>query len=162
MYLTYYIIPLFLSLLLIIGIKKNSYESFIDGAKRGVEIVLDAFPYLLAMLFATKILNSSMILIYILKNYDIPHLLFLEGIFRPMSNNASLSILIEIFATHGVDSKMGIAASVLQGATETSFYVITIYYGTVGIKKYPYSLTMAIISDILIFSFSLILFYFIL
>jgi spore maturation protein B len=57
---------------------------------------------------------------------------------------------------------MGITASVLQGATETSFYVITIYYGTVGIKKYPYSLIMAIISDILIFIFSLILFYFIL
>ena len=159
---TYYIIPLFLSILLIIGIKKNSYESFISGAKRGVEISLDAFPYLLAMIFATKLLNSSMIFLFVLKNYDIPHLLFTQGLFRPMSNNASLSILLEIFNTYGVDSKMGIAASVLQGATETSFYVITIYYGTVGIKKYPYSLVMAIISDIIIFSFSLILFYIIL
>ena len=162
MYITYYIIPIFLSILLIIGIKKNSYESFIDGAKRGVEIALDAFPYLLAMIFATKLLSSSMIFLYILKNYDIPHLLFLEGIFRPMSNNASLSVLMEIFAINGVDSKLGIVASVLQGATETSFYVITIYYGTIGIKKYSYSLMMAIISDILIFSFSLILYYFIL
>ena len=161
MYLTYYIIPVFLSILLIIGIKKNSYESFINGAKRGVEIALEAFPYLLAMIFATKLLNSSMIFMTILKNYDIPHLLFLEGIFRPMSNNASLSILIEIFSTYGVDSKMGIAASVLQGATETSFYVVTIYYGTVGIKKYPYSLVMAIISDVIIFCFSLLLFYFV-
>ena len=144
------------------GIKKNSYESFIDGAKRGVEIALDAFPYLLAMIFATKLLNSSMIFIYLLKNYDIPHLLFLQGIFRPMSNNASLSVLIEIFAANGVDSKMGIVGSVLQGATETSFYVITIYYGTVGIKKYPYSLVMAIVSDVIIFVFSLILYYFIL
>ncbi len=159
MYITYYIIPIFLSILLIIGIKKNSYESFIEGAKRGVEIALDAFPYLLAMIFATKLLSSSMIFIYLLKDYDIPHLLFIEGIFRPMSNNASLSILMEIFATNGVDSKLGISASVLQGATETSFYVITIYYGTVGIKKYPYSLVMAIISDILIFTFSLILYY---
>ena len=162
MYLTYYIIPVFLSILLIMGIKKNSYESFIQGAKRGVEIALDAFPYLLAMIFATKLLNSSMIFMTILKNYNIPHLLFLEGIFRPMSNNASLSILIQIINEFGVDSKMGITASVLQGATETSFYVITIYYGTVGIKKYPYSLVMAIISDIIIFSFSLILFYIIL
>ena len=159
---TYYIIPLFLSILLIIGIKKNSYESFIEGARRGVEIALDAFPYLLAMIFATKLLNTSMIFIYLLKNYDIPHLLFTQGLFRPMSNNASLSILIEIFNTYGVDSKMGIAASILQGATETSFYVITIYYGTVGIKKYPYSLVMAIISDVLIFAFSLLLYYFIL
>ena len=103
-----------------------------------------------------------MILISILRNYNIPHLLFLEGIFRPMSNNASLSILIEIFATYGVDSKMGVVASVLQGATETSFYVVTIYYGAIGIKKYRYSLLMAIISDVIIFTFSLILFYFIL
>ena len=161
MYFTYYIIPLFLSLLLIIGIKKNSYETFIEGAKKGVAIALDTFPYLLAMLFATKILNSSMILIYILKNYDIPHLLFLEGIFRPMSNNASLSILVEIFSIHGVDSKMGIAASVLQGATETSFYVITIYYGAIGIKKYPRSLMMALLSNFIIFCFSLLLYYFI-
>ena len=158
---TYYIIPLFLSILLIIGIKKNSYESFIDGAKRGVEISLDAFPYLLAMIFATKLLNVSMIFIYLLKNYDIPLLLYMQGLFRPMSNNASLSILIEIFNTYGVDSKIGIVGSVLQGASETSFYVITIYYGTVGIKKYPRSLIMAIISDIIVFSFSLILFYFI-
>ena len=158
---TYYILPIFLVILLVIGIKKNSYESFIEGAKKGVSIALDAFPYLLAMIFATKLLNSSMILVYILKRYDIPHLLFLEGIFRPMSNNASLSMLIEIFNLYGVDSKMGIAASVLQGATETSFYVITIYYGCVGIKKYPYSLVMAIISDILIFALSLMLFYFI-
>ena len=159
---TYYIIPLFLSILLIIGIKKNSYESFIEGAKRGVEIALDAFPYLLAMIFATKLLNSSMIFVYLLKNYDIPHLLFTQGIFRPMSNNASMAILIDIFNKYGVDSKMGLAASVLQGATETSFYVITIYYGTVGIKKYPYSLVMAIISDIIIFVFALVLYYLIL
>ena len=104
MYLTYYIIPVFLSILLIVGIKKNSYESFINGCKRGVEIALDAFPYLLAMIFATKLLNSSMIFMNILKNYDIPHLLFLEGIFRPMSNNASLSILIQIFNDFGIDS----------------------------------------------------------
>ena len=162
MVLTYYILPIFLSIILIIGIKKHSYESFINGAKRGVTIALDAFPYLLAMIFATKLLNSSMILISILRNYNIPHLLFLEGIFRPMSNNASLSILIEIFATYGVDSKMGVVASVLQGATETSFYVVTIYYGAIGIKKYRYSLLMAIISDVIIFTFSLILFYFIL
>ena len=57
---------------------------------------------------------------------------------------------------------MGLAASVLQGAPETSFYVITIYYGTVGIKKYPYSLVMAIISDIIIFVFALVLYYLIL
>lgn len=161
MVIAYYILPIFLSIILVIGIKKHSYESFIEGAKKGVEISLEAFPYLLAMVFATKLLNASMILMYIFKNYDIPNLLFVEGIFRPMSSNASLSIVIDIFNNYGVDSKLGIASSILQGATETSFYIVTIYYGTIGIKKYPYSLTMALLSNFIIFCFSLILYYFI-
>ena len=145
MNIAYYILPIFLVIVLILGIKKHSYEAFIEGAKRGVGIALEAFPYLLAMIFVTKLLSSSMVFIYLLKNYDLPHLLILEGIFRPLSNNASLSILVEIFSTYGVDSKMGIAASVLQGATETSFYVVTIYYGCVGIKKYRYFIPIFIL-----------------
>ena len=162
MVLAYYIIPIFLSLTLIIGIRKNSYTSFVKGAKNGIDSALVIFPYLLAMIFATKLLQSSMLLLYIFKNMDLPYLLILEGIFRPMSNNASLSVLIEIFTEFGVDSKIGLVGSILQGATETSFYIVTIYYGAIGVKKYPYSLIMAIISDVLIFIFSICLYYFIL
>lgn len=157
----YYIIPIFLAILMIISIRKNSYNLFIKGAKNGVDSVLTLFPYLLAMIFATKLLEASMFLLYIFKNFDFPYLLILEGIFRPLSNNASLSVLIEIFISYGVDSKVGVVGSILQGATDTSFYIVSIYYGAIGIKKYPYSLIMAIISDIIIFIFTLILFYFI-
>ena len=146
---------------MLLGIRKNSYGLFIKGAKDGIDTVLTIFPYILAMIFATKLLEASMFLMYVFKNFDVPYLLILEGVFRPLSNNASLSVLVEIFIKYGVDSKVGIVGSILQGATETSFYIVAVYYGAVGIKKYPYSLTMAIISDILIFSFSLILFYFV-
>lgn len=156
----YYIIPVFFSLILIIGIKKNSFDSFIKGAKNGIEIALDTFPYLLTMVLATKLLTSSMILIYLFKKFDIPYLLFVEGVFRPLSSNASLSILIEIYSLYGVDSNYGVAASVLQGATETSFYIIAVYYGAIGIKKYRYSLVMGLIANLIIFILSLILFYF--
>ena len=156
----YYILPIFLSIILVIGIKKNSFESFIKGSKKGIEIALDTFPYLLAMILATKLLTSSMILVYLLKKFDLPHLFFLEGFFRPLSSNASLSILIEIFEIYGVDSNFGIAASVLQGATETSFYIIAVYYGAIGIKKYRYSLLMGLIANLIIFLLSLSLFYF--
>lgn len=162
MHVTYFILPIFLAVILIIGIKKNSYESFIEGAKKGINIALETFPYLLAMILVTKLLNGSMILIYLFKKVDIPNLLLLEGIFRPLSSSSSLSVLIDIFNQYGVDSKLGITASVLQGATDTSLYVITVYYGAIGVKKYPYSLFMAFISDILIFTFSLVLFYIIL
>ena len=136
MHLTYFIIPLFLTLILILGIKKNSYNSFILGCKKGIEISLDIFPYLLASVFATKLLEFSMILIYLFKNFDLPYLLIVEGLFRPLSNNASITILIDIFNIYGVDSKEGIVGSILQGATETSFYVVTVYYGAIGVKKY--------------------------
>ena len=158
---TYYVIPIFLAFALLLGIRKNSYGLFIKGAKDGIDTVLTIFPYILAMIFATKLLESSMFLMYVFKNFDFPYLLILEGFFRPMSNNASLSVLIEIFAKYGVDSKVGIVGSILQGATETSFYIIAVYYGAIGVKKYPYSIIMAIISDILIFVFSIILFYFV-
>lgn len=159
--LTYYVIPLFLAFAMILGIRKNSYGLFIKGAKEGIDTVLTIFPYILAMIFATKLLESSMFLMYVFKNFDFPYFLILEGFFRPMSYNASLSVLIEIFVKYGVDSTTGIVGSVMIGATETSFYIISIYYGAIGIKKYPYSLTMAIVSDIIIFIFSVLLFYFI-
>jgi spore maturation protein B len=159
---TYYIIPLFLAFALILGIRKNSYGLFIKGAKDGIDVALSIFPYILAMIFATKLLEASMFLMYLFKNSDLPYLLILEGFFRPLSNNASLSVLIEIFVKYGVDSKVSLVGSILQGATETSFYIISVYYGAIGIKKYPYSLIMAIISDVLIFLFSVALFYFIL
>lgn len=158
----YYIIPIFLAFALILGIKKNSYALFLEGAKTGIDTALTIFPYILAMIFATKLLEASMFLMYVFKNLDFPYLLILEGVFRPMSNNASLSVLMEIFVKYGVDSKVGIVGSVLQGATETSFYIVAVYYGAIGVKKYPYSLIMAIISDVIIFAFSIILFYFLL
>ena len=159
---TVYIIPLFVGIVFIFGFKKRNYEDFIKGATDGIKIALESFPYLLSMICATKLLSSSYFLVYLFKNFDIPYMLFMEATFRPLSYNASLSIMIEIFNQYGVDSKMATVSSVLQGATETSFYVIAIYYGSVGIKKYRYSLFMAILSDVLIFCLSLLLFYYIL
>ena len=132
----YYIIPIFLAFAMLLGIRKNSYGLFIKGAKDGIETVLTIFPYILAMIFATKLLEASMFLMYVFKNFDVPYLLILEGVFRPLSNNASLSVLVEIFIKYGVDSNVGIVGSILQGATETSFYIVAVYYGAVGIKKY--------------------------
>lgn len=162
MAITYYIVPIFVALAIIFCLKHNAYESFVAGAKEGIEVALKLFPYLLAMIFATKLLNESMILIYLFKETNLPYLFFVEGIFRPLSNNASLAILMEIYAIYGVDSKLGLAASILQGASETSFYVITIYFGAIASKKYKYSLIMAILSDLLIFALSFLLYFFIL
>ena len=159
---TYYLVPIFVGLAIIFCFKHNAYEAFVEGAKDGIEVALKLFPYLLAMIFATKLLNESMILLYLFKETNLPYLFFVEGMFRPLSNNASLAILMEIYAVYGVDSKMSLAASVLQGASETSFYVISIYFGAIGSKKYKYSLVLAMLADCLIFVLCLFLYFFIL
>ena len=112
------------------------------------------------MIFVTKLLSTSYILIDIFKDVNIPELLFTQGFFRPLSSNASLSVLFDIFDSTGVDSKLSLAGSILHGATETSFYVVTVYYGTVGIKKYKKSFIMAFVANLIIFSLSLIFYYF--
>lgn len=161
MILTYYIVPFFLGLIILFGIRKNNYDSFIKGAMDGVKIALESFPYLLAMILATKLLNGSLFLVYLFKHFDIPYLLFLQGAFHPLSYNASLSIMLEIYTSYGVNSRLAVASSVLQASTDTSFYIIGIYYSTLGIKKYKYSLFMAILSDAIVFCLCLVLFYFI-
>ena len=160
MIITYYVLPVFLTIILVIGIKKKSYDSFIKGCKKGIEIALDTFPYILSMILVTKLLSASYLLINILKNTNIPELLLVQGIFRPLSSNASLSILLDIFTSSGVDSKLGLTASILHGATDTSFYIVTVYYGTVGIKKYKNSFVMAAICNLIIMILSLVFYYF--
>ena len=160
MLITYYVLPVFLAVVLIIGIKKKSYDSFVNGCKKGIVIALDSFPYILSMIFVTKLLSASLLLIDIFKNVSIPELLFVEGFFRPLSSNASLSVLLDIFNSSDVDSKLAISASILHGATDTAFYVVTVYYGTVGIKKYKNSFFMAFLSNLIIFSLSIIYYYF--
>ena len=160
MVVTYYVLPLFLTFVLIMGIRKKSYNSFIDGCKKGISIAIDTFPYILSMIFLTKLLSASYLIIDIFKNSELPGVLIVQGIFRPLSSNASLSTLIDIIKIYGIDSKLSITSSILHASTETSFYVVTVYYGAVGIKKYNKSFVMALISNVIIFVLSLIFYYF--
>lgn len=162
MALMYYIVPLFVALVFLFSLRKNSYDNFIVGAGKGIETSLKIFPYLLAMIFATKLLDASLFLFYLFKNTDLPYLFFIEGVFRPFSNNASLSILLQIYQNYGVDSKISIVSSILQGGTETSFYILTVYFGAVDVKHFHYSIVLALLSDLLIFCFCLLLYYYIL
>ena len=157
MNLTFYIIPLFFTLIFILGIRKNNYSSFIKGCKKGIEVALDSFPYILAMMMATRLLSGSLLLVYALKDIKIPSLFLMQAIFRPLSSSASTTLLLEIFTNYGVDSKLGIAASILQGATDSSLFMCAFYFGYIGVKKYQYTLFMGLICNVLTFVITLIL-----
>ena len=113
------------------------------------------FPCLLAMIFGINIFLESGFLNY-LSNFISPILDFLKIPFdllpmilmRPISGNSALVILGSIFEKFGPDSFIGLLASVLQGSTDTTFYVLTLYFGSIGIKKIKYSLFAGLMADL--------------
>lgn len=150
-----YILPLIV--LSIVGIalckRVKAYHSFIDGVKDGMGLFSDVYPALLAMMCAISLLRESG-LMEILCNaianviHGIPSEVWPMIIFRPISGNASLAVLIDIFKTSGVDSLAGIMASIIQGSTDTTVYVITLYFSSVGVKKIKNALSIGLLADI--------------
>ena len=157
------LIPLFILIVFIYAIikKTNAYESFIYGAKEGLNQSFDILPYIISMYIAVKVFNASGILEDILRLSKIPPKLIAQGIFRSFSSNASLSYMIDIFNEYGPDSKLGMASSVLQGATDTTFYVLTLYFGSVKVTNYRYSSFIGISSDILCLVLSILMYFYV-
>ena len=153
-----YILPIIIFLIVIYGVIKkcNVYDSFIKGSKEGIEIGISIFPSILAIIFSSRILISSGFIDYLLSILDpvleflsFPKKIFPMAILRPISGNASLSLMLEIFTKYGVDTKLGLIASTLQGSTDTTFYVISLYFGVIGIKMIKHSLYAALLVDLI-------------
>ena len=152
-----YILPVVVMIIVFYGIikKKNIYDSFIKGTKEGIEIGFNIFPALIAIIFSSRILVSSGFIEFLLSLIGplldfihFPQEIFPMAIIRPISGNASLILMTEIFSKYGVDSIQGFMASVLQGAADTTLYVISLYFGTIGIKKIKYSLFVGLLTDL--------------
>ena len=133
--------------------KVDIYDKFIEGSKESFDVIFNIFPSMLAMIFGVNIFLKSGIIDYIfniLKFIDfIPSEIFPMMILRPISGSASLATLNNIFKTYGPDSVSGLISSVIQGSTDTTFYVLTLYFGSVGIKKIRYSLFAGLFADLI-------------
>lgn len=141
---TNYILPLIVLLILIYGAKRiNVYEAFIEGVKESFPIILEIFPCLLSFILAINILNNSQILSNISDNANILSMI----IMRPLSGNASLGILNNIYKINGPDSFIGFFASLIQATSDTTFYVITLYFSSIGIKKIRYAPIVCLVAD---------------
>ena len=148
------IIPLMVLLVILYGLfkKVDIYDAFVDGAKASFDMIAKIFPCILGMLLGVNILLNSGLLDYIF-NLLRPVLSFpvevLPMIFlRPISGTTTLAILNDLLANYGPDSFIGRLASVIQGATDTTLYVLTLYFGSVGIKKIRYSLWAGLAADV--------------
>jgi spore maturation protein B len=157
---TIYIIPvLVLALFIYAYLKKvNAYDSFIRGCKEGAKYVYEIMPYVISMIIATSVFKSSGVLeslagwfkIASMVNLDLVNLM----VFKPLSGMASMVILNDIFVSYGPDSFIGILASVISGSTDTTLYIITVYFGAVGIKNVRYSIKAGILTDLISFLFA--------
>ena len=152
------IIPVIVLGIIIYGYKKhiNIYEEFLVGVKEGVDISLKLFPTMFALVLAIDVLIKSNIISDLVSMLEpvltflkFPKELFLLGFMRPISGSSSLVILNDILKNIGPDSYIGRIASVIQGSTDTTFYVISLYFGVIGIKKIKHTLTLALLVDLI-------------
>ncbi|RYM32082.1 hypothetical protein ERX46_15480 [Brumimicrobium glaciale] len=143
-----------------LGIRKkiNVYEVFIDGAKGGFDVAIKIVPYLVAILVAIGVFKASGAMEimfdgirYLLKLASVANTEFIEALptafMKPFSGGAARGMMLETFSTHGVDSFVGKMAATFQGSTETTFYVLAVYFGSVGIKKTRYAAGAGLIAD---------------
>ena len=135
--------------------RKKAFDIFLDGAKEGLNIVLNIFPALIGLFVAIGALRSSGILDLII-NFITPILDILNfpseimplAILRPISGSSSIAIATDIMKNFGVDSNIGITAATIMGSTETTLYTIAVYTSSVKIKKTRFVLLAALTADV--------------
>ena len=137
--------------------KVNVYESFIEGAKEGFSIAVKIIPFLVAMLVAIGVFRTCGALDYLVDG--VRYVVSLSGIntefvdalptafVRPLSGSGSRGMMVETMNTFGVDSFAGRLSSVMQGTTETTLYVVAVYFGAVGVRKTRYAITCGLFAD---------------
>ena len=153
-----YIIPSIVLFIVLYGISKkvNVYDVFVEGSKESFGMILNLFPSLLAMILGVNILTKSNLLNTLLKLIapiveflKIPLEIIPMALMRPISGSSSLAILNDIFSTLGPDSIAAKMGSIIQGSTDTTFYILTLYFGCIGIKKIRYALWVGLIGDLI-------------
>lgn len=138
--------------------KINVYESFIEGAKSGFETSVKIIPYLVGMLVAISVLRTSGVLLYVVDGFRFVftqmglHTEFVDAlptaIMKPFSGSGSRAMMIDAMKTHGADSFVGRLSCVFQGSADTTFYIVALYFGSVGIKRTRYAISFGLIADL--------------
>ena len=135
------------------------FDAFIEGAKNGFDVIIKIIPYLVAMLVAIRVFRDSGAMEFVL--HGLTYLIQLTGIntdfvgalpvaiMRPLSGSGARGLMLDIFKTNGPDSFLGKLASIFQGSADTTFYIIALYFGSVGIKKVRYAVWAGLFADLI-------------
>lgn len=156
-YLSNIAVPGIIILIIIYGLKEKNkvFDTFLIGAKEGIEIVFKMFPTLIGIFLAIGALRSSGVIDFIVdlmsplvELLKIPSEVMPLALLRPISGSASMAVAVDIMQNYGVDTLIGLISSTIMGSTETTFYTIAIYTSCVGIKKTRGILVAALAADI--------------
>ena len=135
----------------------NVYEAFIEGAKAGMQTSLTIIPYLVGMLVAIGVMRNSGVLALLVSafnwvfsqlglNTDFTPALP-TALMKPLSGSGSRAMMVDAMKTYGVDSFVGRLACIFQGSADTTFYIVALYFGSVGIRKPRYAISMGLLAD---------------
>lgn len=145
------------TVIIVVGLLKrvHVFEEFAEGAKEGAIITLRLFPFILAMILAINCLQASGVLDVLVNSLSgvtaklgFPTEVLPLALLRPVTGSGSLAITSNILERFGPDSFIGLVASTIQGSTDTTFYIITVYFGSVGIKRIRHSLLTGLLADL--------------
>ncbi|MGB9774136.1 MAG: spore maturation protein [Bacteroidota bacterium] len=150
-------IPLIIGSFVLYGIFKRVkvYEVFVEGAKEGFNVAVRIIPYLVAMLVAIGIFRASgamdlliMILDPVTRLIGMPGEALPMALMRPLSGSGSLGIMSDIMKVHGPDSFIGILVSTMYGSSETTFYVLAVYFGSVNVRSIRHAVLAGLAADV--------------
>lgn len=129
------------------------YNAFLQGATQGLQVIFNILPPLIALLTAISMVRASgameaLTSLAIWESIPVPQELLPLMFLRPLSGSGALAVGAELLEQYGADSLLGRSASVMLGSTETTFYTISLYFGSCGIRKTRYAIPAALCADV--------------
>ena len=149
------ILPLIVLIIILYGVKKNVnvYDTFTQGAKESYDMILKLFPAMLGMIISVNIFVKSGVLNFILDVLTplikTPKEIIPLSILRPVSGSSGIALLQTIIEKYGPENIISKMSSVIQGSTDTTLYIIALYFGSIGIKKTKYALKVGLLADLI-------------
>ncbi len=152
-----WLVPLLVAALLLVGFagRVPVYESMVAGAREGLDMAVRILPFLVTILVAVAMFRASGALQLLVDNLDpftsrigFPGEALPMALLRPLSGSGAFGVMAEIIKTHGPDSFVGNLVCTLQGSTETTFYVLTLYFGAAGVRNMRYTLAACLVADL--------------